>query len=88
MTEKPKTSIDGDADALPEQFEAALNELESIVAQMEDNSMSLEASIKAYERGVKLARVCQGKLDTAEQQIAVLRNNMLVPLNDGGQAES
>ena len=88
MTENPKTSIDGDADALPEQFEAALNELESIVAQMEDNSMSLEASIKAYERGVRLARVCQGKLDTAEQQIAVLRNNMLVPLNDGGQTES
>ena len=84
MTENAKT----DTMALPDQFEAALGELESIVTQMEDNSMSLEASIAAYERGVRLARVCQDKLDAAEQQISVLRNNMLVPLTDTGTAES
>ncbi|AHG63569.1 exodeoxyribonuclease VII small subunit [Advenella mimigardefordensis] len=84
MTENAKT----DTVALPDQFEAALGELESIVTQMEDNSMSLEASIAAYERGVRLARVCQDKLDTAEQQISVLRNNMLVPLGETGSSES
>jgi len=84
LTENAKT----DTAALPDQFEAALGELESIVTQMEDNSMSLEASIAAYERGVRLARVCQDKLDTAEQQISVLRNNMLVPLGETGSAES
>ena len=84
MTDNAKT----DTMALPDQFEAALGELESIVTQMEDNSMSLEASIAAYERGVRLARVCQDKLDTAEQQISVLRNNMLVPLGETGSAES
>src|SRR5690606_18220288 len=84
LTENAKS----DTAALPDQFEAALGELESIVAQMEDNSMSLEASIAAYERGVRLARVCQDKLDTAEQQISVLRNNMLVPLADPGSSES
>nr|WP_169733357.1 exodeoxyribonuclease VII small subunit [Advenella mimigardefordensis] len=84
LTENAKT----DTVALPDQFEAALGELESIVTQMEDNSMSLEASIAAYERGVRLARVCQDKLDTAEQQISVLRNNMLVPLGETGSSES
>ncbi len=84
MTENAKT----DNAALPDQFEAALGELETIVSKMEDNSMSLEASIAAYERGVRLARVCQDKLDAAEQQISVLRNNTLVPLADSGSSES
>ncbi|MGO1768011.1 exodeoxyribonuclease VII small subunit [Advenella sp. S44] len=84
MTVNAKT----DTVALPDQFEAALGELESIVTQMEDNSMSLEDSIAAYERGVRLARVCQDKLDAAEQQISVLRNNMLVPLAETGTPES
>lgn len=84
MTENAKN----DTATLPDQFEAALGELESIVTQMEGNSMSLEASIAAYERGVGLARVCQDKLDAAEQQISVLRNKMLVPLTETGSSES
>ncbi|NEN75728.1 exodeoxyribonuclease VII small subunit [Pelistega sp. NLN82] len=65
---------------IPASFEEALSELEQIVQGMEDDMLSLEESLKAYERGVLLARVCQEKLDAANQQIQVLQNNLLQPL--------
>ena len=66
---------------IPTSFEDALQELESIVQNMEGNMLSLEDSLKAYERGVLLARACQEKLDAANQQVQVLQNNLLQPLN-------
>lgn len=46
---------------------------------MESDVLSLEASLQAYERGVALGRVCQERLDAAEQQVQVLQNNLLRP---------
>lgn len=66
---------------LPASFEEALEELEQIVQSMEDDMLSLEESLKAYERGVLLTKVCQEKLDAANQQIQVLQNNLLQPLD-------
>ena len=43
---------------LPQDFETALAELESLVAAMEDGSLPLEQSLAAYRRGVELTRVC------------------------------
>ncbi|GAA4407439.1 exodeoxyribonuclease 7 small subunit [Advenella faeciporci] len=65
---------------LPKDFESALKELEEIVQSMESDVLSLEASLQAYERGVALARVCQERLDAAEQQVQVLQNNLLRPV--------
>ena len=53
-------------------FESALAELESLVAQMETGEMSLEASLQAFERGVKLTRHCQAALKKAELKVKVL----------------
>jgi len=53
-------------------FESALVELESLVAQMETGEMSLEASLQAFERGVKLTRHCQSALKNAELKVKVL----------------
>ena len=53
-------------------FEAALGDLEQIVEQLEQGELSLEDSMRAYERGVKLGRVCQQALDGAEQRMQVL----------------
>jgi len=64
---------------LPKDFESALKELEEIVQSMESDVLSLEASLQAYERGVALSRVCQERLDAAEQQVQVLQNNLLRP---------
>ena len=53
-------------------FEAALAELESIVQKLEQGELSLEESLKQFERGVVLTRSCQKALRQAEQKIRVL----------------
>ena len=53
-------------------FEDALAELEALVEQMEAGDLSLEASLTAFERGVKLTRHCQASLQAAELKVKVL----------------
>jgi exodeoxyribonuclease VII small subunit len=53
-------------------FEAALGELEGIVAAMEAGKMPLQDALDAYKRGVALLRQCQATLTAAEQQIRIL----------------
>ena len=54
------------------EFEAALEELEGLVERMEEGELSLEESLKTYERGIELSRACQKSLDAAEQRIRIL----------------
>ncbi len=51
-------------------FEAALEELERIVKQLEEGKGSLEAAIAAYERGDALRRHCAAKLAEAEARVS------------------
>ncbi|HTK98570.1 MAG TPA: exodeoxyribonuclease VII small subunit [Pseudomonadales bacterium] len=53
-------------------FEAALEELEQLVERMETGEMSLEESLKAFERGVALTRDCQKALKDAELRVQAL----------------
>lgn len=53
-------------------FEHALEELETLVARMENGDMTLEEALSAYERGVKLYRQCQGALEAAELRVRQL----------------
>ena len=55
-----------------EKFEDALGKLEEILKRMEAGDMTLEESLKAFEEGIKLARICTGKLDEAERRVDVL----------------
>ncbi|WP_153101669.1 exodeoxyribonuclease VII small subunit [Paraburkholderia hayleyella] len=64
---------------LPVSYEAALAELEGLVAQMEDGSLSLEASLAAYRRGAALVTFCQQQLETVEQQVRMLDGETLKP---------
>jgi exodeoxyribonuclease VII small subunit len=61
----------------PESFEAALAELEKIVATMESGKLTLEQSLAAHKRGLELAQYCQGILVRAQQQVKVLEENTL-----------
>ena len=61
----------------PESFEAALAELEKIVASMESGKLTLEQSLAAHKRGLELAQYCQGVLARAQQQVKVLEENTL-----------
>ena len=53
-------------------FEAALAELESLVSKMEGGELTLDESLKAFERGVVLARQCQTELSNAELKVQSL----------------
>jgi exodeoxyribonuclease VII small subunit len=53
-------------------FEQAMTELQQIVADLEDNSLGLEASLAQFERGIGLLRNCHSFLEQAEQKIEVL----------------
>ncbi|NLP33185.1 Exodeoxyribonuclease 7 small subunit [Oligella ureolytica] len=66
---------------LPEQFEDAMKELQGIVQSMENQVLSLDDALKAYERGMLLSRICQQKLDDAQLQVQVLQDNILKPLS-------
>jgi exodeoxyribonuclease VII small subunit len=53
-------------------FEAALVRLEEIVRSLESGELALEQSLKLFEEGIKLARVCNARLEEAERKVEVL----------------
>jgi len=55
-----------------ERFEDALNKLEKIVSQLEQGEISLEESLKLFEEGIRLSRLCNQKLDEAEKRVEIL----------------
>lgn len=63
-------------------FETALAQLEGLVAKMESGTLPLDESLAVYEKGVELARICQRRLDRAEQQVKLLHDNLLRPLDN------
>ena len=56
-------------------FENAMDRLEKIVEQMEGGKMSLDDLIVRYEEGMKLVKICQEKLASAEQRIEMITRN-------------
>lgn len=53
-------------------FESSLAELEAIVDKLERGDLSLDESLKHFERGVQLTRACQSALKQAEQKVEIL----------------
>ncbi len=54
-------------------FEQALKELEEAADRLESGDLGLDDSIKEFEKGIKLARYCQQKLEEAERKIEILQ---------------
>ena len=53
-------------------FEDAMQKLESYVSQLECGKMSLDDSLKSFEEAVKLVRICNERLESAEGKIRIL----------------
>lgn len=53
-------------------FESSIAELEQLVETMEQGEVSLEDSLKHFERGIELTRICQKALREAEQKVQIL----------------
>ena len=58
-------------------FEKALEELEAILARMEEGRLPLEESLAAYQRGTELLKYCEAKLGDAQARIAILEGGEL-----------
>jgi exodeoxyribonuclease VII small subunit len=65
----------------PASFEAAMQELDALVAQMEAGELSLEASVTAYKRGSELVKFCTNQLDRVDGQMKVLEGELLKPFS-------
>lgn len=63
-------------------FEQSLNELETIVVSLEQGEVSLDDALKQFERGIKLVRQSQAKLEQAQQKVSILLDDKdtLAPL--------
>ena len=53
-------------------FEAAIKQLEEIVQRLEKGELALEESLRLYQEGIRLSRLCHGKLEEAEGKIELL----------------
>jgi exodeoxyribonuclease VII small subunit len=53
-------------------FEAALEELEQVIEQLESGEMALEDSLAAFEKGVGLVKYCNQKLNEVEKKVELL----------------
>ena len=53
-------------------FEDAMARLDEITRMLESGTLSLDESISAYEEAVKLIKLCNDKLDTAEEKVRIL----------------
>ena len=75
----PKTTPAAPATPMPATYEAALQELEQLVARLESGQMPLDELLAGYQRGTALLAFCKDSLQAVEDQIKVL---------DGGQLKS
>ncbi len=66
-------------------FRQAAAELDGILAALDSNSLELEDSLKAYERGVALLRALQTKLNSAQQRVDVLMGELVPAADDATQ---
>ena len=55
-------------------FEAAMEKLQATVKRIESGELSLEDSLKHFEEGVRLTRLCQERLSAAERRVEILMN--------------
>lgn len=76
-----------ETEALPESppasYEAAVQELESILAQLESGQMPLDELLGAYQRASALLAFCRSRLDAVEQQIRVVDGSLTRPWEPG-----
>ena len=73
-------------------YEQQLQQLETLIEQLENGDLSLDQTLAAYEQGVALIRACQQQLEQAEQRIQLLAHDAngeetLVPFVDPGDGQ-
>lgn len=78
MARSPKETTSAD----PSSYEAALAELEQLVAAMEGGQMPLDRLLDSYRRGAVLLEFCRSRLKAVEDQVKVLEDGQLKSWTD------
>ncbi len=65
----------------PASFETGLNELETVVKQLESGDLALEQTLELFEKGVALSETCRKQLEEAETRVEILlkKNDKIQP---------
>ncbi|MFN9280569.1 MAG: exodeoxyribonuclease VII small subunit [Rubrivivax sp.] len=79
----PRPPSDADSIAGELSYEAAVAELEQLVAAMEGGQMPLDRLLEGYKRGAQLLALCRSRLKAVEDQVQVLEDGQLKPLEVG-----
>ncbi|QFT83409.1 Exodeoxyribonuclease 7 small subunit [Halomonas sp. THAF12] len=71
---RPRGEADGpsEGEAAPADFAATVERLEALVERLESGELTLEGSLEAFEKGVRLTRDAQRRLDEAELKVRTL----------------
>lgn len=69
-------------------FEASMEELENIIEQLENGTLSLEESIKQYKKGMDLAVYCNEVLENAKQEVYLYEQGKFNKLNVSEEEEA
>ncbi|TSE27087.1 Exodeoxyribonuclease 7 small subunit [Tepidimonas aquatica] len=69
---------------MPATYEAAVQELEALLARLESGQLPLDELLTAYQRASALLDFCRQRLEAVEQQIRVIDNGQEKPWNGGG----
>jgi exodeoxyribonuclease VII small subunit len=67
----PLPAVSADETSTPD-FERMLKELETLVSRLEHGELALEESLRQFERGIELTRLCEQALKAAEQKVEIL----------------
>lgn len=87
MAKESKTNQTGGLEKLP--YEQLVEQLEGVVRQLEAGDLPLEDSLRAFEKGIQLSQMAEGRLDAAEHRVEVLlQGNRLEPLPAHESAEA
>ena len=70
------------------EFEKAMEEIKQIVGHIEQGDLSLEDSIKQYERALGLIKQCEALLKNAHQKIEELSSDNSDKINNHGKQNS
>ena len=79
----PTSNPPGAALALPDTYESAVQELETLVARLDAGQLPLDEVLSQYQRAEALLAFCRGRLSAIEQQIQVLDQGESRPWKDG-----
>ena len=77
----PKAAAAPAPQSEPASYEAALEELEQLVARIESGQLPLEQMLAGYQRGAVLLNFCRTRLEAVQEQIKVLDDGQLQPWN-------